>query len=156
MKLKTTVVAALTAALMTASPAVADDASMKRAWDSQDPAFTELGKSVRREFRAWAKRGHTRDAKLLRLLERGETLSIRVEQAVNPEQPSTPQGTEAKTFILQSLATFKAHFAEERKAVRAAPGRRAQRFGKEADRLFDQSAAEAKKARDLLAQVGIT
>ena len=154
-KLRTVCVAALASALLVAAPAAADDASMKRAWDSQDPAFTELSKSVNREIKAWAKRGHTRDSKLLRLFKRGETLTARVEQAVNAEQPSSPQGTEAKPLIMNALATLKQHFVWERKAVRAAPSKRAERYGKEADRLWDVGAADAKKARDLLAQVGV-
>jgi hypothetical protein len=145
----------LAAALVGAPPAAADDASMKRAWDSQDPAFRELSKSVNREMRRWAKRGHTRDGKLLRLFKRGETLTASLEQRVNAEQPSTQQGTEAKTWILKSLATFKAHFGWDRRAVRAAPSRRAVRYGKEADRLFEQSGDEAAKAKELLRQVGV-
>jgi hypothetical protein len=155
MTMKRTFTVLLAILLVGAPPATADDASMKRAWDSQDPAFRELSKSVTREFKRWADRGHTRDGKLLRLLKRGETLTTAVEQAVNAEQPATPQGTEAKTWILKALATFKAHFAEDRKAVRAAPSRRAVRHGKEADRLFKQSGEEADRAKELLRQVGV-
>ena len=155
MRLRSAITAVLAALLVTAAPAAADDASMKRAWDSQDPAFTELSKSVDREMKRWVKRRWKGDAKLLRLFKRGETLTARVEQAVNAEQPSTPQGSEAKTWILKSLATFKSHFAEERKAVRAAPSKRARTYGKNADRLYDQSGEEAKQAKALLAQVGV-
>ncbi len=139
-----------------ASPASADDASIKRAWDSEDAAFTTLGKSVAREFDRWARRGHTRDSKLLSLLRRGETLTRTVEQRVNAEQPSSPSGTEAKNWALRSLATFAAHFVAERKAVRAAPGARAQRLGREADRLAKRSETEAKEAKKHFAAAGIT
>ena len=143
------------AVLLAAAPAAADDASVDAAWDSQDKQFTELGKSVEREFTRWGNRNNTRDGKLLRLLRRGESLTVKVEQAVNAEEPSTPQGTEAKGLILKSLADFKQHFVESRKAVRAAPSQRAVRLGQRADRLLESSRADAKKAEELLAQVGV-
>ena len=155
MRLRSAITAVLAALLVTAAPAAADDASMKRAWDSQDPAFTELSKSVDREMKRWVKRRWKRDAKLLRLFKRGETLTVRVEQAVNAEQPSSQQGTDAKPLIMNALATLKQHFVVSRKAVRAAPSKRAERYGEEADALFDRGAADAKKARELLAQVGV-
>src|SRR3712207_3593577 len=117
MTIRTMIMTAVVA-LAVAAPASADDASMDRAWDSQDPQFRELSKSVEREIKAWAKRGHTRDGKLLKLFKRGETLTARVEAAVNAEQPSSPQGGEAKPLIMNSLATLKQHFVWERKAVR--------------------------------------
>jgi hypothetical protein len=156
MTMKRTLIAGLCALLVGAAPAPADDASMKRAWDSQDAAFTQLGKSVEREMRRWAKRGHTRDSKILGLMRRGEALTTTVEQAVNAEQPSTPQGTEAKTWIMKSLATFKQHFATHLKAIPRAPSKRAVRYGRQADRLADRSADEAAKAKELLKQVGVT
>ena len=154
-KVRSILIAVMAVAVVAPASAAADDASMKRAWDSQDAAFTENGKSFRKELKAWSKRGHTRDAKLLRLLKRGEALLVTVEQAVNAEQPSTPQGTEAKTWILKSLATFKGFFRSNRSAVRAAPSKRAERLAKEADAFLDQSEKEAKTAKDLLAQVGV-
>ena len=104
----------------------------------------------------WAERDWKGDAKLTKLMKRGQELTARVEAAVNAEQPSTPQGTEAKTWIVKSLATFKAHFAEHLKAIPRAPSKRAEQYGRKADKLVKQSAAEAKQAKDLLKQVGVT
>ena len=154
-KIHRILLASFAALLMAAAPAVADDASLDAAWDSKDAQFKELGRSVEREFTRWGKRNNKGDAKLLRLMKRGETLTVQVEQAVNAEQPSTPQGSEAKTLILKSLASFKQHFVEHRKAIRAAPSRRAVNFGQKADRALEASEADAKKAEDLLAQVGV-
>jgi hypothetical protein len=156
MTVKRILITGACALLVGAAPASADDASMKQAWDSQDAAFTELGKSVDREFRRWARRGHTRDSKIIRLMRRGEALTTTVEQAVNAEQPSTPQGNEAKTWIMKSLASFKQHFATHLQAIPRAPSKRAVRLGRQADRLLDRSADEGTKAKELLKQVGVT
>lgn len=146
----------LIALAVAAAPAAADDASVKRAWDSEDAAFTELGKSVAREMSRWQKRGHTRDSKLLRLLERGETLTRTVEQRVAAEPSSSPQGEEAKGWALKSLGSFARYFVAERRFVRAAPKKSANEIAVLARRLNRQSLAEAKRGVDIFKSLGIS
>lgn len=161
MRLLVLLAAALLCALLAlpAAPAAADDRSVKAAWDSEDQAFTELGRSVRREVRAWQRRGYTRDAKLLRLYRRGEELSRKVVAVVNAQQPSTPQGTDARNLAIASTSHFAEYFVAERRFVRRmrrgkpASARAAEREALRLDRLTRD---EAKRAREIFASLGLT
>ena len=142
-----------------APPAAADDASVKRAWDSEDAAFTELGRSVRREQRRWQARGFTGDAKLLRLLRRGERLCGVVVGRLQAEQPSSEAGGQARDAAIASTTTFAQFFVAERSFVRAA-GRpmsaRARRLERRVIALDRRSRELADRALALFRSVGIT
>jgi hypothetical protein len=149
---------AVLALLLAAPPAIADDASVKRAWDSEDAAFTSLGKSVRREQARWERRGFTRDGKLLRLMRRGERLSRTVVERVTAEQPSSPTGAEARERALRSTSTFAEFFVAERRFIRAMrprPSRRARRLERRAISLDRRTRREAKRALELFKQLGL-
>lgn len=151
-------VACCAALLLIAAPASADDKSVSDAWDSQDPAFTQLSASVKREVRAWEKRDFTRDAKLLKLYRRGEELCQKVVAALQAEQPSTPQGTQARDLAIRSTQHLAEYFVAERRFVRAArPGNdaAARKAARETKRLYDLAGDESKQAKAIFVQLGL-
>lgn len=144
--------------LASAAPASADDASVKAAWDSEDAAFTELGKSVDRQAKRWADRGFTRDGRLLRLMRRGERLSRTVVERLNAEQPSSPTGTEAREWAIRSTSTFARYFVVQRRFIRAMspnPSARAQRLNRRARRLNRRSIRQAREGIARFKQLGL-
>lgn len=144
--------------LLAAAPASADDKSVSDAWDSQDPAFEQLSASLKREVRAWEKRDFTRDGKLLKLYRRGEQLSLKVVAALQAQQPSTPQGGQARDLAIQSTQHLAGHFVAERRFVRAArPGNAAaaRKAAREAERLYDLSVDVGKQAKAIFVQLGL-
>lgn len=152
------VAAMLVPAALAAPAAHADDASVKAAWDSEDAAFTKLGKDERRELRRWQDRGYTRDGKLLAYSKTGEELTRKVLSVVEAEQPSTPQGTQAKALVVESLTSFAELFVANRTFVRAMrPGKsaKAQAAEREVIRLDRRARAKAKEALALFKEVGI-
>ena len=146
------------ALLTLASPAAADDRGVSDAWDSQDPQFRELSKSMDREIKRWKDRGFTRDGKILRLMKRGETLSRRVVAALEAQQPSTPTGAQARDLAIKSTAHLAEYFVADRKWARAVrPGgtARSRRLARESERLYDLSIAESKQAKTLFVSLGL-
>ncbi|HWT94442.1 MAG TPA: hypothetical protein VN238_15705 [Solirubrobacteraceae bacterium] len=151
-------VACCAALLLVAAPASADDKSVSDAWDSEDAAFTQLGKSERREYRAWEKRGFTRDPKLLKIYRRGETLSRKVIAALEAQQPSTPQGAQARDLAISSTKHFAEHFVVLRKfvrTIRADDETAGRKIGKEADRLLKLTESEGEQAKAIFVQLGL-
>jgi hypothetical protein len=149
---------ALVAALGPATIAAADDASVKAAWDSEDTAFTALGRSVDRATVRWEKRGFQDDGEILRLLRRGERLTLEVKARVTAETASTPTGEEARGWALRSLDSFAAYFRAERGSRRAwsrHPSARAKRLYRRAQSLRRRSGREAKAGVRLYKTLGL-
>lgn len=144
--------------LAAAAPAAADDASVRAAWNSEDPAFAELGRAVDRAEKRWEARGFTRDGRLVRLMRRGERLSRTVVDRLNAEQPSSPTGAEARDWAIRSTTTFARYFVVQRRFFRAmAPSYpdRARRLNRRAIRLYRLSRRQAAEGRERFAQIGL-
>ena len=90
--------------LLGAAPAVADDASVLRAWESNDAQFAVLGRQVERATVTF--RRTRRAGPLLGALARTRALIIRTRKAVLAEQASTPVGASARLAALHSLSYF--------------------------------------------------
>lgn len=144
-------------ALCCPAVAAADDASVKAAWDSQDAQLTAIGERVERESKRWAKRGFTRDGRLLRLLRQSERLMAVVAERVTAEQSSTPKGEEAKVMALRAVQTSIAANRASRTLVRVARPRvtrRARRVAARVKRLGERAQSEATQALELFRQAG--
>ena len=144
--------------LAPAAPASADDASVKAAWDSEDAAFSELGRAVERATKRWEARGFTRDGRLVRLMRRGERLSRTVVDRLNAEQASSPTGTEARDWAIRSTSSFARYFVVQRRFVRAMSPSfppRARRLNRRAVRLYRLSRRQAAEGRKRFEQLGL-
>ena len=109
-------------------------------------------------MRRWARRDFTRDARLLRLLRRGERLTRVVEGRVEAEAASSETGARAREIALVSLDVFARYFRAERRWVRAMrprPARRVRRLERRVIRLDRRARAKAREARELFAGVGV-
>lgn len=144
------------AALSLPAPAGASDASVLRAWQSNDRAFTATGAQVRLATVTFER--HHDPTRLLALFARTRTLVDTTRHAVLGQRPSTATGASARSSALSSLGFFGRSILSRRDSTLAtAHGRRAlgAHLEDRADDLLDLSDATAARAIRLFRSLGL-
>ena len=95
------VACSLTALVAPAAPALADDASVARAYRMQDAASLILQRQAGPAFATFERTGRT--GPILGLLSRTRAVVVRTNVAVLREQASTPTGASARGYGLRAL-----------------------------------------------------
>lgn len=126
-----------------AAPALADDASVLRAWEGNDAQFAVLGRQVRAG--ATTLERTRRPGPLLGALVRTRALIIKTRKAVLAERASSPAGASARLAALRSLSYFERSIRSLwAGTVAAVRGERTR-----ANTLLNRSEAELKQADSL-------
>jgi len=151
---------ALTFALLLLTPATAaaDDASVKRAWDSNDPHFVKAGRDLDRALSLWRRSNFRRSGPLLRVNLRTRRLLEINTARVTGQQASTPTGARARRFALASNASFARYTVLEARGVRLVTARKrlqGRRALREAGTAFRRSARQAKSGLTLFRRAGV-
>jgi len=153
-----TIVLAAAALLVPAAPAAADDASVKRAWDSNDPAFAKAGRDLDRALTRWRRSSFRRSGPVLRVNRRTRRLLEINTARVAGQQASTPTGARARRFALASNASFLRYTVLAARGVRLVSARKrvaGDRVLGRASRAFRLSARQAKSGRTLFRRAGV-
>jgi len=159
MPLRTLVVAMASAVLLAAaaSPAQADDTSVRAAWEGNDPQFAKLGRSLDRALENWKESDFRRWRPVVRVYTRIRRLLTKTRKATRAEQASTERGGEARKLALDSMRVFDQSLATFSRGVRRAVrgDRRATGDADRGVRLERRSLNLAKKAHRIFNELGV-
>jgi hypothetical protein len=141
-----------------ASPALADDAAIERAWDGDDAKYVKLGKQRDRAVARWQRSGYKRVGPVVRVLDRTRKVLRGTIKNVEAQQESSPTGGEAKRYALLSMKDFGSYLRSLRRAfilnTRYSDGR-GNKASRKAERYFKRSGRRSKKARALFRDAGV-
>jgi hypothetical protein len=141
-----------------ASPALADDAAIERAWDGDDAKYIKLGKQQDKAVARWRRSGFKRVGPVIRVIDRTRKVLRGTINNVEAQQQSSPTGGEAKRYALLSMKDFGRYLRSMRRAfilnTRYSDGR-GNRAASKAERYFKRSGRYSKKARRLFRDAGV-
>lgn len=140
-----------------AAPALADDASVLRAWERNDRQFAALGREAGRAVTTFDRT--RRAGPLLGVIARTRALIVKTRNGVIAEQPSTATGGSARLAAVRSLAHFYRSLGALRSRVLASvrgDRRAAMAHGARAEAEAKRSEAQARLAVSLFRQAGLS
>jgi hypothetical protein len=144
--------------LLPAAPAAADDASVKRAWDSTDAQFVKASRDLSRAMTRWRRSNFRRSGPVLRVERRLRRLLEINTARVAAEQASTPTGARARRFALASNASFSRYTVHEARGVRLVTARKrvaGERAFERAARAFRRSTRQTRSGLALFRRAGV-
>jgi hypothetical protein len=139
-----------------AVPARADDASLARAWHSNDAALGVLNRQIASAFATFQR--SNRVGRLQGLLARHRAVILRTRRAVLAQQPSTPTGAAARNSALRTLGLSVRRTLADQAGLRAfMRGHRAlaARLFARAETLYRYILRAERQTDALLAQAGV-
>jgi len=141
-----------------APPALADDNGVYQAYVSRDSDFTRLGNQLKRDIRAWVRSHRTKPGPALATIRDSRAVCSDVVAAMQGQQASSNDGTEAKKHAVASVKDLGASLRALGAGIRARTAHhraKAKRLGKKADALLSRSLKEEKRARKLFKAAGV-
>ena len=147
---------AVAGALLLPAAASADDQSVYNLWHTTHPHFVKLRKDFEKAERHWESSSYSDPKPAYRAARKTESLATKVSSELKTDTTSSSTGAQARSVALKSLNHRRKWAEAERRAIEAfmrfdGDGylryhgdartyiRRAQKYEKEAKRLFDQA-----------------
>ena len=148
----------VSALLVPAMPALADDNGVYSAYVSRDADFARLGKQVRRGLRVWKQSDYRRSEPVLTALRRTGALCTSLIGDIEAQEASSDAGRRAKSEAIASVRYLRGSTTAAAGGVRAVKRgqrSRALRLSRKTKRLASRSQAAERRAQAAFREAGV-